>query len=134
RCVQVDRHLELGRLHDRQIGGFLALQDSTSVNSNLAIAVSKARSVTDQAPGRDELALRVDRGDPMACCQRNELSAPREERGGAPFANRRKDRVDFRLAPCLHKADRLSKLARGVLSWLSVARRRGLWGYWRMHA
>src|SRR6516162_9257734 len=123
RCLQVDCHLELGRLHDGQVGGPLALQDSTSVNSDLAVCVGKACAVTDQAPSRDELALRVDRGNPMACRQRNELTAPRqeervgidEERGGAPFAKRRKDRVDLRLAPCLHKADRLSKRACRVL-------------------
>ena len=81
RCLQVDCHLELGRLHDRQVGGPLALQDSTSVNSDLAVCVGKACSITDQAPSRDELALRVDRGNPMACCQRNELTAPRQENG-----------------------------------------------------
>src|SRR6266446_9858263 len=74
---QVDRHLKFGRLHDRQIGGLFTLENSPGVSTDLTIAVSKAHSVTDQATSRDELALRVDRGDHIACRQRNELIAPR---------------------------------------------------------
>src|SRR6516162_7634546 len=68
RGFQVDHHLELGRLHDWQIGRLLALEDSARVYSDLAIAISKAHTVTDQAAARDELALRVDRDDPITCC------------------------------------------------------------------
>src|ERR1700747_2418774 len=46
---QVDRNLEFGWLHDRQIGRPLTLEDSAGVNSDLPISVGKARSVTDQS-------------------------------------------------------------------------------------
>jgi hypothetical protein len=54
-------------LHDRQISGLLPLENSTSVNTDLTITVSKAHSVTDQATRRDKLALRVDRADRAPC-------------------------------------------------------------------
>jgi hypothetical protein len=46
---QVDRNLEFGWLHDRQIGRPLTLEDSAGVNSDLPTSVGKARSVTDQS-------------------------------------------------------------------------------------
>jgi hypothetical protein len=49
----LDRHLKSGRLHDRQISGLLPLENSTSVNTDLTITVSKAHSVTDQATRRE---------------------------------------------------------------------------------
>ena len=100
---EVDNQLKFGRLHDGEIDGFLTLENSAGVNTDLAITISKVCAITDQATSRDELALRVDRGQLIACRQRNELIAPCQEerisvdekRGGAPFAQRRKDRIDF---------------------------------------
>src|SRR6516162_1004957 len=73
RSFEVDCHFKFGRLKDRQVCGPLAFQDPTGVNTDLAIASSKACSVTYQATSRDELALRVDRRDRIARSERHEL-------------------------------------------------------------
>ena len=39
----------------------------------------EARSIADQAAGRDEFAPLVDRRNGMACCQRHKLLAPADE-------------------------------------------------------
>ena len=39
--LQIDDELELGRLHDRQVGGLRALEDSTGIDADLAIAVEQ---------------------------------------------------------------------------------------------
>jgi len=38
---EVDRNMKFARLYDRQIGGRGALQDTTSIDADLAIAVGK---------------------------------------------------------------------------------------------
>ena len=73
RSFEVDCHFKFGRLKDRQVCGPFAFQDPTGVNTDLAIASSKACSVTYQATSRDELALRVDRRDRIARSERHEL-------------------------------------------------------------
>jgi hypothetical protein len=35
---EVDNKLELGRLHDRQVGGLLALEDAADIVANLGVA------------------------------------------------------------------------------------------------
>src|SRR6516164_5361667 len=80
--VEVDHELELGRLHDRQIGGLLALENPASVDTGLAICVGKARSVAHQAANFRILAPGIDRRHLMVRRQRNELYATVEEQQG----------------------------------------------------
>jgi hypothetical protein len=45
RGLQVDDELEPGRLRDRQVGGFLALEDAARIGADLAILGGDAASV-----------------------------------------------------------------------------------------
>ena len=53
RRLEVDDQLELGRLHDRQIGRLLALEDATGVDAGLTIGIGDVGSVAHQAAGFD---------------------------------------------------------------------------------
>src|ERR1700745_4120449 len=48
---QIDDEIELGRLYHRQIGGLLAFQDASGIDTNLAIGFGDAGPVADQAAG-----------------------------------------------------------------------------------
>src|SRR5437879_3888924 len=62
---QVDHELELDRLHDRQVGRLLALENPPSVDADLAIGIGKAGPVAHQAAGFGKLAQKIDCGHPM---------------------------------------------------------------------
>src|SRR6202011_2346397 len=47
--LEIDDQLELGQLHNRQIGGLFALEDSPGVDALLTIWVNKAGSIAHQA-------------------------------------------------------------------------------------
>src|SRR5215472_18522485 len=47
RGFQVDHQIELSRLHHRQIGGLLALENPSGKNSSLPAHIGKADAVTD---------------------------------------------------------------------------------------
>src|SRR5262249_43381829 len=81
--VEVDHELEFDRLHDRQVGGLLALENPAGVYAGLAICVTKARSVAHQAADLGSVAPGIDRKHPMVGRQCNELYATVvEERAG----------------------------------------------------
>ena len=61
--LEVDDQFELDRLHHRELGGFCAFEDLADIQATVAIAVSKIRTVADQATAADIFALRVDRGN-----------------------------------------------------------------------
>jgi hypothetical protein len=58
--LEIEHELEFGGLHDRQVGGLLALEDPTGIDTGL-IGVRDARSVADQPADRDEFAQRINR-------------------------------------------------------------------------
>jgi hypothetical protein len=64
--VEVDDKLEGRRLLDRQIGGLGALEDLSDVNAGLAIGSREARSIADQAAGRDVFTILIDRRNGIA--------------------------------------------------------------------
>ena len=60
--LEVDHELELGRLHDRQVGRLLALENPAGIDAGLTIGVGDAGSVAHQAAGFGKLAQGIDRG------------------------------------------------------------------------
>ena len=40
-CPQIDQEIEFGRLHDRQVGGLFALEDSADVGSGVLVALGE---------------------------------------------------------------------------------------------
>src|SRR5262245_23293685 len=54
--LQVDVHLDFGRLLYRQIGGLFTLKNSPSIDSDEAMSVRNVGAVAHQTSGRSELA------------------------------------------------------------------------------
>src|SRR5262249_58279370 len=61
--LEVDDELEFARLHDRQSGGLLTLEDAADIDGGLAVRVGQARGVGHEAAGVDQLARSKDGGD-----------------------------------------------------------------------
>jgi hypothetical protein len=76
RRAQVDHKFNPGRLHDRQVGRFCALENAARIDAGLPVRIRNAGSVAHQAAGRGELAPFINRRRCMACCQHDELLAP----------------------------------------------------------
>src|SRR5215467_10784238 len=72
--AQIDDEFELGWLHDRQVGGMLALENSRSINADLTISVGKACSITHETAGRDVLAQFIDRWNGVVVCKRDDCT------------------------------------------------------------
>ena len=66
--LEVDDKLELGRLHDREVGGFSALEDVASVDADLMKRVREVGSLAHQAANFRIGPRQVDRGDFVARC------------------------------------------------------------------
>ena len=75
RRLQVDDELELGRLHDRQVGGLGALEDAAGIDADLTKRVCEVGSVAHQPAGCDVLTLRISRRNPVARRQGGKLHA-----------------------------------------------------------
>src|SRR5215831_1037268 len=75
RGLEIDHKLELGRLHDREIGRLLSFENAASVNAGLTIRIRNDRAVAHQPAGRSELAPFVYRGNRMARRQHYEFLA-----------------------------------------------------------
>src|SRR6266513_5454523 len=61
--LQIDHQFESGRLHDRQVGWFRALQYPTNVHAGLTPHLFASRTVADQSSGDCLLALVEHRWD-----------------------------------------------------------------------
>ena len=59
---KIDDKLKFGRLHHRQVGGLHTLEDAIDVGGRITKLVDRIRAIGDQAAARDEIAVRVDRG------------------------------------------------------------------------
>jgi hypothetical protein len=75
RGLEVDHELELGRLHDWQIGRFLTLENSPNVNASLAIRARYVGSVAHQTTSGRKLSKFIYRRNHMTSRQRHELLA-----------------------------------------------------------
>ena len=79
-----DVQLDFSGLLHWQVGGLVALENSTGIDAGEAICLRKVRSVTHQATGHGELAIQVDRWHGVTNRQRGELcSVAGEECAGA---------------------------------------------------
>jgi hypothetical protein len=84
RSLQVDHELELGWLHDRQIGRLLAPENPAGVDAGLTIGIGEACAVACEAAGHGKLTSFINRRNGTARCQRNDLIAlAAKERVGA---------------------------------------------------
>src|SRR5262249_33128815 len=77
--LEVDDQLDFSGLLDRQVGGFLAFENSSGVNADLTIVIRLTGSVAQQAAGRGERAILMDRGHRVAERQCGELFASGRE-------------------------------------------------------
>ena len=59
--LEVDRQLELRRLHHRQIGGLLTLEDARDVTTHQMIGLGEIGSAAGEAAGSGEIAAAVNR-------------------------------------------------------------------------
>ena len=64
--LQVDDELELGRLHDRQIGRLGALEDVAGIDAHLTITVREVGSIAHQAADCDGFTIYISRRNPVA--------------------------------------------------------------------
>src|SRR5262245_29007834 len=62
--LQVDDQLELGRLQDRQVGGFYAFEYPADVDAGLTVRVGDARTVAEQTARHGKFAELINRGKP----------------------------------------------------------------------
>jgi hypothetical protein len=79
RRFQIDDELELGRLHDRQIGRVGALENSAGVDADLANTVRDVGSVAHQPAGLDVFPLGENHRNAVARREHSKLDAPTAE-------------------------------------------------------
>src|SRR5262245_58980574 len=65
RALDVDEQLELGRLHNRQVGRLGTLEDAAEIRADLPECIRKIWPVAHQSTDLGKLALRVDCGNCM---------------------------------------------------------------------
>ena len=73
--VEVDDELELARLHNRQVGRLLALENPADIDAGLPMRVRNVRSVAHQTTGFGKLSQGIKRRHPMVGGQRDEVYA-----------------------------------------------------------
>ena len=73
---KIDDQLELGRLHNRQVGRVGTLENAADVDAELPIPLGRARSVAHQAARFCKRSITVDGGNCMARRQGGKLEPP----------------------------------------------------------
>src|SRR6266852_1403181 len=120
RGLEVDGQLESCRLHDRKVGRLLALQNAADVEPGLASRLEPVVRIAHQPASLDEVAIKIDRGNCVACRKRDKLAAPTvevriavdEERTGPLPDKVREGRIDLGLSAGLEDDDRSPDAAR----------------------
>src|ERR1700682_1188310 len=77
--LEVQYELELGRHPNRQIAGFVALEDATGIEPNVAGSIVQAVAIAQQAASYSEISPRVHCGNGIACGQVDKPTALRVE-------------------------------------------------------
>src|SRR5258708_3586835 len=96
--LQVDEHLDFGRLLHRQIGRLATLKNSPGIDSDETMCFRNVGPVAHQASGRSELAPLVDRGNRVL-----------NRQGGEPLGMAGEERVAPNYQPA---SSQLSQLIR----------------------
>jgi len=81
RGFEVDNELVLGRRLHRKIGWLLSLENSIHVASCLPVLLDEVRSVSNEAAGRNEVAIGV---DPGSLCRAASSMIDARSTAGAP--------------------------------------------------
>src|SRR5207253_768046 len=79
--LEIDDQPELARLHDRQVGGLLALEDAPGIDADLMERVHNVASVAHQSADFGKFTQRKCRGKRMAHCQRGEMHPSASKKG-----------------------------------------------------
>src|SRR5262249_20744459 len=82
--LQVDEHLDFGRLLHRQIGRLATFKNSPGIDSDEAMCFRNVGPVAHQTSGRSELAPLIDRGNRVLNRQGGELLGMAGEERVAP--------------------------------------------------
>src|SRR5262249_9556167 len=82
--LQVDEHLDFGRLLHRQIGRLATFKNSPGIDSDEAMCFRNVGPVAHQTPSRSELTPLVDRGNRVLNRQGGELRGTAGEKRVAP--------------------------------------------------
>src|SRR5262245_846721 len=80
--LEVDHQLVVGWLLDRKIARLLTLEDAVDVAGRVPVYVDRIGPVGDQAAAVDKVSERVDRGQPVPGCQRDDKIAMNRGRRG----------------------------------------------------
>src|SRR5262249_54874633 len=84
----VNNEFELGCLHYRQVGRLAALENATSVQTDLTIGIRKIGSIAHQTTGQGEFSSAIGRRYCVSGRQIDQLSAPDLKEGVAPNIER----------------------------------------------
>jgi hypothetical protein len=77
---EIDDKFELGRLYDRYVGRFFALENAACIDADLSIALEVARTIAHKTAGFDKCALKVDSRQEVTRCKRRKLYAAVDEK------------------------------------------------------
>src|SRR6516165_8052644 len=77
--VEVEDQLEFGRLHDRQDGWLLALENAAHISAGLLIQLRKVRPIAHQPSGLGKVTCGIDRWYRVARRQRDDLHTPTDK-------------------------------------------------------
>src|SRR6516225_2162163 len=73
RSLEIDKELELRRLHGGKIGGLSALENASGIDAALSKSIGQTGSVACQAAKRDEIAPFIDCRHHIPRCQCDDL-------------------------------------------------------------
>ncbi len=104
--LEVDHKLELGWLHDRQVGGQGAFQYATDVSAGLKVLIDNAGAIAQQTTVCRKIAPVVDCRNPITLGEFDDLLPPAiekrigrdEERAGAFSVHGRKSVIELMVA------------------------------------
>src|SRR4051794_39211427 len=84
----IDDKLELGGLHDWQVGRVCTLEDATGIDTDLTIHIRQAGSVAHQAADFGIFTRPIGGRDRMARRQEDQLNTSADKKGAAAHENR----------------------------------------------